>query len=215
MRKKLFALLLTLILVLSLCACTSAQDSDEIPPPQSTTEEKDNANSEEPDVTKEPDVTEEPTTELNYPITLSEQTLKKMEKCLLNVNDVNELFLSIENSINNYCKEYDIDPKDFVWPEYKVDGLTEFDEDNCWMYLNVIYSNYCFTGERYLTEGFENELPSEEHIALMNTILDGMADWGEEHQSETFDSGLLLGLFQDQMFPLGEKLPEIIVFTNE
>ena len=215
MRKKLFAIVLTLMLVLSLCACASAQDSDEIPPSQSTVEENDEkeATTEPTEPTDEP--TTEPTDELNYPITLSEQTLKKMDKCNLETNDVNELFLSIENSINRYCEEYGIDPKDFVWPEYKVDGLTEFDEDNSWMYLNVIYSNYCFTGERYLTDGFENKLPSEEHLALMNTILDGMADWGEEHQSESFDSGLLLGLFQDQMFPLGEKLPEILVFTSE
>lgn len=219
MRKKLFSIVLTLMLVLSLCACASAQDNDETTQSQST--EKNDTNSEEPDVTEkptaEPDVTEEPDNDTNskYSITVSESLQKKLEKRGMDANDINELFEILESSILSYCDEYDINPDEFVWPEYKRDGLTELDEENAWMYLTIIYTNYKAVEEKYLLDGFEYELPSEKNIALMHAVLDGFVTWSEEHITGDLTPNLVLTPVEEIIFPLGEKLPEILVFTSE
>lgn len=89
-----------------------------------------------------------------------------------------------------------------------ADYFVQFTADHIWV-------NYNATEELYCTDGYEYPLPSEEHMELMHAVLDGIASWAEEYQEEEVPIGILMWGLEDMIFPLGEKLPEIIVFSHK
>lgn len=190
-RKKIFELALTVSMTAAIGICAAAESEVE---PADTSADK---------------------SATEYTVEIPEHALKRYEKINMDAADVNRVFSCIEDSIYEYFEEYEINPDEFTWPEYKRDGLTEVDEDNSWMYLNIIWVNYNATEELYCTDGYEYPLPSEEHMELMHAVLDGIASWAEEYQEEEVPIGILMWGLEDMIFPLGEKLPEIIVFSHK
>ncbi len=117
-----------------------------------------------------------------------------------------EIYTSIKESVKSeYLDRNGIDPQYFTWPKaFETDGI---DEDNAWLYLDHIITNY-LSEEQYSIEEAMEELPSEQNQQLMNAVLDGIIDWIQLNKNFTVANVRL------SLVPMGEKIPANVDFTN-
>ncbi|MCI8496373.1 MAG: hypothetical protein HFI74_11960, partial [Lachnospiraceae bacterium] len=119
-----------------------------------------------------------------------------------------EIYTSIKESVKSeYLDRNGIDPQYFTWP--KAFGTDGIDEDNAWLYLDHIITNYLSEEEeQYSIEEAMEELPSEQNQQLMNAVLAGIIEWIQLNKNFTVSQVILC------LAPMGEKIPDNIDFTD-
>ena len=221
MRKKMLAIIMTIIFVLSMAVtgCSGASDKEtdsgggktetetEAPAAddqQAESEESDEVTTEEEDAVKE---TEDSSAESETPdVVLTADTEITDE-------DIQEIYASIKESVTTeYLEPNGIDPADFSWPDATSTIWGDYSDrilmDNGYQYATV---KDFFTEDELINmlSDYDNQYPSPDK-EILDSVLLGIIDWMQTKGDN--DEGYFSSVFS-KLLPMKDVIPTNVTFN--